>query len=709
MFLYLNPNIMSLFLKCKAGGEDLANAGAGTGVSTQTSPPDGLPIKTVWRRGAGRRALLAVQYGGGEVRVYDESGIEEPTKALQRVRGTASCIAWHPTAPILAVGWINGSVTIWKHAEGRTETTDCLKSCKTANLDVSLPDSDDNSSGITCVEWGFGGSRLATGTASGLASIWKVDAGGRLNHLTTIVSKGNTILKAFALMKGKRQQNDAQISFLFETDNQGRHSSPVRGKEGEIFMLNEAGHREFVCKTDSPLSMLSFASRREAVVALSTAGTLSVLVHQQQKGKWLSAAHLRLAAAVNSGSRDQKKNLFAKMCTDDIIAFASSNDEFVRIYNIDSEENSLLQLHGQRLDDDSVEKDTITSLSYDDTSGLLAAGTSKGRVMMWRLNARQEKEEEADTSIKEDGSDVTTSGLWEPLPLIKADSEILSMASSEGMRSLSACTRSSVTIFRKYQLSRSACAQVTAVQVDPSEVAIGIKNSDPIILKTTFQVYALRVTNTHIMIFGEHLVEVYEVNGLEVSIIGSFENALVGKKVSIGHYQNSATMRYTSDFSARQLENISAYADNIFRISSEDTGCIEVCNASGVVKQSLSCEQTFGAPTSISAHSCHTGNSNGFLVGSMSGSYVMLWRLGGREAKKVFAQPRRVEPKGRLGQVLSVRCNCNGTKISILRESEDNRQTDSRLLIYDVDSDVTFEYDFGVDDMTPEVCNFFLK
>ena len=54
-----------------------------------------------------------------------------------------------------------------------------------------------------------------------------------------------------------------------------------------------------------------------------------------------------------------------------------------------------------------------------------------------------------------------------------------------------------------------------------------------------------------------------------------------------------------------------------------------------------------------------------------------------------------MEPKGRLGQVISVRVNCSGTKISILRESEDSRDADARLLVYDVESETTSEYDFG--------------
>lgn len=88
--------------------------------------------------------------------------------------------------------------------------------------------------------------------------------------------------------------------------------------------------------------------------------------------------------------------------------------------------------------------------------------------------------------------------------------------------------------------------------------------------------------------------------------------------------------RYTSDHSVAQPERFGAYADSIFVAGPEG---VDVLNTSGVVKQSLSCEQTYGAPTSLSTSSSSKGHE--FLVVSMAGSYVMLWRLGGREAKKV--------------------------------------------------------------------------
>ena len=708
---------MSLFIKCTADTD-----------GAQSGPPS--VVDSVWRRGGGR-ALLAARFVTGEVRCYDERGHEEPTKALQQVRGgNAHCIAWHPSAPILAVGWSNGCVTIWKHAEGRTETTDCAGEAAAA--------------AIECVAWGAGGTRLATGTDSGLATIHKVDAIGRLTPLATSTSKSTSVTRAFALStKGRRQQQQQQQQhdqpFLFEVsarptagdDGHLTHDGAAgAGAGGEIIMLSENGQRDSVAPTDSPLCMLSFAPKRKAVVALSMNGTLIVLVHQQPVGKWLSVAHLRLASAI--GGSAQRQRLSAAMCTDDIIAFASTNDEFVRIYNIDTEDNFVLQLNrdGHNNNNDVQgggvpEKDTITSLCFDAHSGLLAAGTSRGWVMMWKMTTTSDVHTptplvgaSAAAEVDNAGHDTTATSIWEPRPALHAGSEIISMAASEGMRSLSACTDApSMLVLRKYQLSRAASAGATVVQLGPSEIAVASIGHDAsatittTILKTMFQVFALRVTESHVMIFGDTVVEVYEmgVGSGEVSFVGSFENDLTGftgarltQKVGAMGYRGAAHMsapRYI-DNSVRQLETVSAHGDCVYRTSPESGGCVEVCNASGVVKQSLSCEQTYGFPTCLSSVSCAGGT--GYLVVSMAGSYVMLWRLGGREVKKVFAQPRRVEPKSRLGQVLSLRCNCNGSKISILRESEDNRETDSRLLIYDIESDVTFEYDFGVDGRVPE-------
>lgn len=310
-----------------------------------------------------------------------------------------------------------------------------------------------------------------------------MDAVGRLARLAQSRGSKGPVARVLALPAG---------GFLFESSG---------GSNGEVFTLDEAGRRELVTLTDSPLAMLSFAPKRGAVVVLSAAGTLSVLVHQQPVGKWLSVAHLRLASATRS-------SLSATMCTDDIIAFASGGDEFVRIYNIDTEENYVLHLHaGDRPHgpEGSEGKDTIRSLAFDDSSGLLAAGTSGGSIMMWAL--------------QRDGD-----SRWETLPSILQSSEIVSMVASEGMRSLAACTQASILVLRKYQLSRSHAAQLTAVQSGPSEVALPSKT-----IRAGFQVHALRLTDTHLAVFGdEGRAEVHELGG------GGQVRALAARRATAG-------------------------------------------------------------------------------------------------------------------------------------------------------------------------------
>ena len=150
----------SLFLKSEVVPSPAGSGAAATATAT-SSNKSGKPLACAWRRGIDKRALLAARYESGEVRIYDERGQEEATKALQKVRGGgARCMAWHPTSPILAVGWNNGSVTVWKHAEGRTETS---------------PEVSEGA--VECIEWAAQG-RLAVGSESGTASVWKVRAHG---------------------------------------------------------------------------------------------------------------------------------------------------------------------------------------------------------------------------------------------------------------------------------------------------------------------------------------------------------------------------------------------------------------------------------------------------------------------------------------------------------------------------------------------------
>ena len=72
-------------------------------------------------------AMCAVSYSTGAVGMYIEEG--DDVSAARPVRsdapGVYPCVlAWHPSAPTLAIGWTDGTVSVWSGDERRIARTE---------------------------------------------------------------------------------------------------------------------------------------------------------------------------------------------------------------------------------------------------------------------------------------------------------------------------------------------------------------------------------------------------------------------------------------------------------------------------------------------------------------------------------------------------------------------------------------------------------
>ena len=109
-------------------------------------------------------AMCAVSYSTGAVGMYTEEG--DDVSAARPVRsdapGVYPCVlAWHPSAPTLAIGWTDGTVSVWSGDErriaGEERATHAGRS-------------------VTALAWSPTGHRLVTGDDQGTVSVWTLDA-----------------------------------------------------------------------------------------------------------------------------------------------------------------------------------------------------------------------------------------------------------------------------------------------------------------------------------------------------------------------------------------------------------------------------------------------------------------------------------------------------------------------------------------------------
>ena len=108
-------------------------------------------------------AMCAVAYSSGSVGVYTEEGDDVTASRPVRsdVPGVYPCaLAWHPSSPLLAIGWTDGKVATWSGTELRV---------------VGEETSTHAGRSITCIAWSPTGHRVVTGDDAGKTQVWTVD------------------------------------------------------------------------------------------------------------------------------------------------------------------------------------------------------------------------------------------------------------------------------------------------------------------------------------------------------------------------------------------------------------------------------------------------------------------------------------------------------------------------------------------------------
>ncbi len=141
------------------------------------------------------------------------------------------------------------------------------------------------------------------------------------------------------------------------------------------------------------------------------------------------------------------------------------------------------------------------------------------------------------------------------------------------------------------------------------------------------QLIGLDSSSSHILLWGKQAAEIYQTDGVSAEKTASFPC---------------------------DSPSMALHKDSIFRCSTKK---VEVLNLAGTIKQTLDLEEHHGDPVCLDVN-------GDFLAVLTSNRWVRLWKLGGREAKPWQGKGRAMDVHGEpLGDIESIRCNCNGTKV----------------------------------------------
>lgn len=617
----------------------------------------GINIDTQWYDGS---PILAVNtYSddtGGSVNLFLDEGEKLLNIPLTRTC-QATAMAWHPTKKILAVGWDNGELLVWNEHDHE--------------LHESLPL---HKTSITVLGWSSAGTRLSSGDKAGVLMVWKADAKGRLqqnplhqHHIQeplkimlyrpvpppdpnndiaqlarAAVSGDESALDMFNWKKGK---NNARGGAPFGA--QEALTFFVGGATGGVYYVNDAGQCAQIFNVDGPVLTLLHYDEKNILITV----TESMLLTQHfitPEGEAREVLKVKM-----SGRGDSKTIVWAGLG----ILATSLGEGVVRMWDLEQEDNYILSLEGHNSYD---HNESITCISYCPEKGTLAGGTNMGNVALWKY------------SPPLTGKVVDGEMKWKLQAPATVEGPIKQIRWGSNKHLLAVNTIANVFMLNEQVMSAGFKEQTAVVQYGPSSLSVEVfSNMAHHDLKTDIQVKGIFTTKDALAVWNGRRVITYEYSADKSSI--------------------KAAGTFTTE-----TMNVCLHEQNVYCIEAMK---VQVRTHQGTVKQTINFSEPEGQPVSIDV----CGN---YLVIGTNIGLVRVYDLSRREAKP-HSQPRNLgEIIPGFGSIISCKCNCSGTRVSVLVKST-NDAIDPKLYFWDTEIDQVSYFNFETgrgeqDDFPPE-------
>ncbi|KAL0984320.1 hypothetical protein UPYG_G00139910 [Umbra pygmaea] len=573
---------------------------------------------------------------GGNIDLYLQQGEHVESCHVERPF-QPTVLRWHPTKPLLALGWETGEVLLLTHPSGEQ---------------TQLPAT--HSTCITLLEWSSSGSRLVTGDQSGVLALWKVDARGRLHGsyiakhdytkpLTCCIFRPAPPGEDVAMLARAAVSGDQNALDMFNWRKTGKAGPLTMGPQeglvvyvstadGKVHCVDERGVSSLLLSVDGSIQKLFYLKRRDVLAVI----TETLLLSQYTLGPEGEAQELMKVKL--SGKSGQNADIVS---TDTGLLVTATGDQVIRLWDLERDENYVLAL------DESMgfEKgELLNCVSYCTAKEILAAGTSRGRIAMWRM-------------VSQPNSRPDTKAQWKLQTPTEVQGNVSQLQWGSSLNLLAANSLSRVLILCEHVMSAHYSQQVAAVQVSPTQLSLTMFSTNTqLSLRSDMHIKGVCVTKEAVTVWNGKQVTVYESSG--------------------------TTLRNTGTFQC-ESQVLAVHDDNIYTV---EPNRVQVRTPQGTVKQLLAFSEAEGNPVLLSV-------CQGHLVVGTDTAHIKVFDLTRREAKAHCSAKNLVEQVPSLGALRSVKCNANGSQVSIL-VTQVNGRPDHKVYFYDVEMDTVSYFDF---------------
>ncbi|ORX82074.1 hypothetical protein BCR32DRAFT_327034 [Anaeromyces robustus] len=544
-----------------------------------------------------RYSIIAVTKKDGSVEILNDEGVRI-NKEIIKKDSSVSFLLWHSTKKFLLIGWINGTLSVWN------------------DYDKVLKEESLHKNRIKCYKWSPNSNKFITIDTDNKLILWKVDRRGRLFSLYQNNFKMNITQCMFhpVINYRKTRDKDENIAFF------------LGGNNGIIYYINE----KFQCIESTniykPILSLKYFENQGIILAITE--DMSLFEFEFRKdGKLFQIAKLKLSAGINN----DKSKYTIEWVGIGLLAICNG-EQSIRILNLNNEENYNIASPGGN--------ENLTKMTFNSHKNILAAGTDKGNIYLWKCNNKRDKYNECIYS-------------WEFIYKMKVLNAVESLEWGGNGNMLLAKYDQALVIYGEQTLYSYINKDKIVYQIGSGKLLIThLDGNNSISISTSSKIKGVSISHEHIAIWDGKIIEVSKFDRKTIESVGIIKSDSL-------------------------IINI-----NDQELFIADGLKIDICNFQGTVKQSIVGLESEGEICSI--HS-----ANNYLVVGTSNKCLKIIDTSKREAKVMYT---KIFDDLDVECISSVKCSYTGNYISFMNSSSVN---DNKLYIYDNEKAIAMNIDFS--------------